>query len=137
MIKLSKMSMKEEIIQIGKQAKNASYDLALLSNKIKNEALILASENIKIKTKEIIEANEKDLIEAKKKKISPALLDRLLLNEERIQSICDGMVQITNLEDPVGKILSQWKRPNGLIIEKVSVPLGVIGVIYELSLIHI
>lgn len=131
MIKLSKMSMKEEIIKIGKQAKNASYDLALLSDKIKNEALILASENIKIKTKEIIEENEKDLIEAKKKKISPALLDRLLLNEERIQSICDGMVQITNLEDPVGKILSQWKRPNGLIIEKVSVPLGVIGVIYE------
>ena len=123
--------MKEELIQIGKQAKHASYELALISDNIKNEAIILASKNIKNKTKEILEANKIDLIRAKKKKISPALLDRLFLDEDRIQSICDGMVQITNLENPVGKILSQWKRPNGLIIEKVSVPLGVIGVIYE------
>ena len=77
-----------------------------------------------------MDANSID-IEKNKSKLNTALLDRLLLDENRIESICKGLIDISKLEDPVGKIISEWSRPNGLKIEKVSVPLGVIGVIYE------
>jgi len=80
--------------------------------------------------KKILDANSID-IEKNKSKLNTALLDRLLLDEKRIESICKGLIDISELEDPVGNIISEWSRTNGLKIEKVSVPLGVIGVIYE------
>ena len=125
------MDIKKKILEIGKKAKEASYDLALLDAAQKNEALGKAAENIKKKTKEIIAANKIDLINAKQKKLQPALIDRLLLDSDRINSIVEGILEIIKLDDPVKKILSEWERPNGLLIQKVSVPLGVIGVIYE------
>ena len=125
------MNLERQINLIGKYAKEASYELGLLSNKKKNECLIAASKNIKIKQATILEANKKDMLNAKKRKLTPALIDRLKLDGNRINSICKGLLEITKLKDPVGKVLSSWKRPNGLKIEKVSVPLGVIGVIYE------
>ena len=124
-------SLKSEIIAIGKKAKLASYDLALLSDKIKNDALKESALNIDKRTEEILAANEIDISLAKEKKLSDALIDRLILNKERVRSISDGIFQIAELKNPVGNILSSWNRPNGLSIEKVSVPLGVIGVIYE------
>ncbi len=123
--------LKSEIIAIGKKAKLASYDLALLSDKIKNDALKESALNIDKRTEEILAANEIDISLAKEKKLSDALIDRLILNKERVRSISDGIFQIAELKNPVGNILSSWNRPNGLSIEKVSVPLGVIGVIYE------
>ena len=125
------MDIKKEILEIGKKAKEASYDLALLDTAIKNEALGKAAENIKKKSKEIIAANKIDLAKAKQKKLASSLIDRLLLDNDRINSIVDGILEIIKLDDPVKKILSEWERPNGLLIQKVSVPLGVIGVIYE------
>ena len=125
------MDIKKEILEIGKKAKEASYDLALLDTAIKNEALGKAAENIKKKSKEIIAANKIDLAKAKQKKLASSLIDRLLLDNNRINSIVDGILEIIKLDDPVKKILSEWERPNGLLIQKVSVPLGVIGVIYE------
>ena len=125
------MDIKKEILEIGKKAKEASYDRALLDTVIKNEALGKAAENIKKKSKEIIAANKIDLAKAKQKKLASSLIDRLLLDNDRINSIVDGILEIIKLDDPVKKILSEWERPNGLLIQKVSVPLGVIGVIYE------
>ena len=125
------MDIKKEILEIGKKAKEASYDLALLDTAVKNEALGKAAENIKKKSKEIIAANKIDLAKAKKKQLASSLIDRLLLDNDRINSIVDGILEIIKLDDPVKKILSEWERPNGLLIQKVSVPLGVIGVIYE------
>ena len=122
-------SLRSEITLIGKKAKLASYELALLSDKDKNDALKEAAKNIGDKTQEILEANEIDVSLAKEKNLNDALVDRLILNEERIKSISSGILQIAELENPVGKILSSWNRPNGLSIERVSVPLGVIGVI--------
>ncbi len=125
------MNIEKKILEIGKNAKEASFDLALLDTAQKNEALGKAAENIKKRSKEIISANNIDLSKAKQKKLTPALIDRLLLDDDRINSIVNGILEIIELDDPVKKILSEWKRPNGLIIQKVSVPLGVIGVIYE------
>ena len=78
----------------------------------------------------ILKANELDIKE-NKDKLNSATLDRLILDEKRIESISNGLVEISKLEDPVGKIIEKWSRPNGLEIEKISIPLGVIGVIYE------
>tara|TARA_X000000950_G_scaffold288022_1_gene402862 strand:- start:1069 stop:2328 length:1260 start_codon:yes stop_codon:yes gene_type:complete len=125
------MSLESNIIDIGIKAREASLILNLLSERRKNSILEKAAHNIMKSEDMILEANLKDLTKAKEKKISFSLLDRLKLNHERIKAICNGIIEITKLADPVGKILAKWKRPNGLVIERVSVPLGVIGVIYE------
>ena len=100
------LSLRSEITLIGKKAKLASYELALLSDKDKNDALKEAAKNIGDKTQEILEANEIDVSLAKEKNLNDALVDRLILNEERIKSISSGILQIAELENPVGKILS-------------------------------
>lgn len=125
------MNLEKKIFEIGHNAKQASIILNLLDRDRKNKILEKAALNIKNCEKKILEANKKDLIKAKEKNLNSALVDRLVLNKDRIQAICDGILAITKLEDPVGKTLAKWKRPNGLEIERVSVPLGVIGVIYE------
>ena len=125
------MNLKEEIESIGKKAREASYELAMINDKLKRVSLKNAANEIFKNKKKILHENKKDLTKAKKKNLNKALIDRLLLNSDRIDNICKGMCDISELENPVGKKLSSWKRPNGLKIEKVSVPLGVIGVIYE------
>ena len=121
---------KSEILKIGKNAKEASRVVSLLDPKLKNEILKAASENLKHNSSLIIDENKKD-VEENKDKLTSATLDRLVLDEKRIKSMCEGLEDISRLDDPIGKILDKWDRPNGLKIEKVSIPLGVIGVIYE------
>jgi len=119
-----------EIFEIGYKAKNASYKVASLDSKIKNDILHSSAENLKKNKQLIINENEKD-VEQNREKLTSATLDRLILDEKRINAMCDGLIDISKLDDPVGKIIDDWSRPNGLKIQKVSIPLGVIGVIYE------
>ncbi|AFS78200.1 gamma-glutamyl phosphate reductase ProA [Gottschalkia acidurici 9a] len=119
------------LIDMGKDAKKASTILARLSSGEKNEGLRTAAEFLINRKQEILEANKKDLTEAKANGISGALLDRLTLDDERIKSMADGLLDIVGLNDPIGEGLSTIKRPNGLIIGQKRVPLGVIGIIYE------
>jgi len=115
----------------GKNAKDASYELMNMSTKIKNNALKIISDNLEKHSTEIIEANKIDIKNSREKGISETMIDRLMLNEERIKGIAAGVRQIIDLEDPVGEVLSMKKRPNGLIIGQKRVPIGVIGIIYE------
>lgn len=120
-----------KIEEYGKKAKAAKREIAQLSMVKKNAVLEdVAAELIK-QQDEIIKANAKDMKYAKENNISDALLDRLLLNEKRILGMAEGLQQLVTLEDPIGNILEMKKRPNGLMIGKKVVPIGVIGIIYE------
>lgn len=119
------------VVDIGKKAREASGRLAVASSQQKKDALIFSADAIRKNTANIIEQNKKDLDFGASKSLSNALMDRLLLNEERIGSMIDGLEAIANQDDPVGEIMEAWRRPNGLEIKRVRTPLGVIGVIYE------
>ena len=122
---------KDKINQIGLQAKQASKILANVSSKQKNKALLAMANHILNDHEKILEANKKDIKEAINKNLSDSFIDRLKLNGERIQSIATTLKEIASFEDPVGKVLDSWTRPNGLNISRVSTPLGTIGIIYE------
>ena len=119
------------VVDIGKKAREASGRLAVASSQQKKDALIFSADSIRKNTPNILEQNKKDLDFGVSKSLSNALMDRLLLNEERIGSMIDGLEAIANQDDPVGEIMEAWRRPNGLEIKRVRTPLGVIGVIYE------
>ena len=119
------------VVDIGKKAREASGRLAVASSQQKKDALIFSADSIRKNTPNILEQNKKDLDFGASKSLSNALMDRLLLNEERIGSMIDGLEAIANQDDPVGEIMEAWRRPNGLEIKRVRTPLGVIGVIYE------
>ncbi len=119
------------IRKIAQNAKNASRVLATLSTEEKDKALLVIAREIKKNKSKVLSANTIDIENAKKSNLSPALIDRLTLTSERIENICESLKQLTKLPDPVGKILSKTTRPNKLRIEKISVPIGVIGIIYE------
>jgi len=112
-------------------AARASRKLAGVTADIKNKALLAMGEALRKNAKAIIEANATDLEAGEKKGLSRALLDRLALDGPRIQLMIGGLKVVAKLPDPAGEVLSEWKRPNGLKIRKVRVPLGVIGIIYE------
>ncbi|MDO8886150.1 glutamate-5-semialdehyde dehydrogenase [Candidatus Oleimmundimicrobium sp.] len=120
-----------EVLELGKKAKKASVKLANISTEIKNRALRAMADALITNTKEIIEINKKDLEEGKKRNFTKALIDRLLLNEARIEDMAKGLREVAFLKDPVGEIIKGWKLPNELEILQVRVPLGVIGIIYE------
>ncbi|HWA49547.1 MAG TPA: glutamate-5-semialdehyde dehydrogenase, partial [Dongiaceae bacterium] len=109
----------------------AADALALADAHAKNRALLAMAAEIRRRSADIIAANAQDMEDAKAKGLTDALLDRLMLNEKRVEAMAAGLEDIANLDDPVGKILAEWERPNGLKIARVSVPLGVIGIIYE------
>ena len=119
------------VVDIGKKAREASRRLAVASSQQKKDALIFSADSIRENTVNILEQNKKDLDFGASKSLSNALMDRLLLNEERIVSIINGLEAIANQDDPIGEIMEAWRRPNGLEIKRVRTPLGVIGVIYE------
>ena len=119
------------LISLGKKAKEASYILGNLSSKDKNYALYAMADFLIENSKVIIEANKKDLETSRIKGTSESMLDRLALNEARIEGMANGLRQVAALEDPVGEVLGMWTRPNGLQIGKKRVPMGVIGIIYE------
>lgn len=119
------------MIEIGREAKKAARELARLSTKEKNDLLVALAEELKVKEEEILQANEEDLRRGREGNLSEALLDRLLLNPQRIDSMVEGILSIRTMEDPIGKVLSMNTLENGLQIGKKTVPLGVVGIIYE------
>ena len=121
----------ENLILMGENAKKAAYDLSILSTKTKNNALALMAKELLDSKEEIIRANKIDMQEAKNKNVSETLLDRLYLNDKRVEDMATGLLEIVKLPDPVGEIISMWKRPNNLQIGQKRVPIGVIGIIYE------
>jgi glutamate-5-semialdehyde dehydrogenase len=126
--------MTDTAIHIQHMAKNARAALPQLARAQTGQkiaALISAAEMIRRNTADIIAANAIDMAAATEKGLTKAMLDRLMLNEARVQSIAQGLDDVAQLPDPVGKILTEWTRPNGLTFQRVAVPLGVIGVIYE------
>ena len=122
---------KGELFDIGKKAKTAKAKVANMSTNDKNKALLAMADALEKNKDIIIKANELDIKKGEKNGLTKALLDRLLLNEKRIKDIADGLRQVASLPDPIGEVMSGWKRPNGLNICKTRVPLGVIGIIYE------
>ncbi len=115
----------------GRKAQEASTQLAMLATEQKKEALLHIAKLLRESKEEILTANAKDVEKAIEKGVKDSLVDRLRLTEARIDAMAEGLEQITELEDPVGTVLAQWKRPNGLRIKKIRVPFGVIGIIYE------
>ncbi len=117
--------------QIGKQAKAAARRLAACTTEEKNRALLAMAESIERHTEEILSANEKDMTAAREKGMNDTMLDRLQLTGERVKGMAAGLRDVAALPDPVGRVLSDQVRPNGLHLVKVAVPIGVIAVIYE------
>ncbi len=112
-------------------AREAYAQLALAKPEQKDMALVEGAMSIRRHHKAILDANTKDMALAQEKGLSAAMLDRLKLNEARIEAMAASLETVATLPDPVNKVLSQWERPNGLVLQKVSIPLGVIGIIYE------
>ena len=116
---------------ISKKSKSAFQIISTRSIEKRNSAILNISKLLKQYTREILAANRLDLDNAKQKNLTSSFIDRLTLNESRIKNMREGLEEIATLADPIGKKLESWTRPNGLKIEKVSVPLGIIGIIYE------
>ena len=117
--------------KMGIKAKLASLHLSNLSISKRNSVLKQFNQYLKNNTKSILNSNKKDITNARKKNIKDSMIDRLKLNEKKISQIRNSIEKILKFKDPLGKTLSSWKRPNGLVIKRVSIPIGVMGVIYE------
>ena len=124
-------SIESIMTAMGQAARIAASELALTNADSRNKALQAAANAIRDEKAAIIAANKVDMASAEKRGLSTALLDRLLLDDQRIEGMAAGLESIIELPDPIGRTLAEWKRPNGLTIQRVSVPLGVIGIIYE------
>lgn len=129
--KLKRTPLTNLTAEIAERARKASFILAKAASGPKNDALLRMAKGITGRAAYIIGENAKDVEDARAKGLSPAMIDRLRLTEERLEKIADGLRQVAALEDPVGGIVRTWKRPNGLIVGKMRIPLGVIGIIYE------
>jgi len=125
------MSFKAEALQLGKTAKAASRGLARLSSSVKNRALLAMAEGIERQSEFLLKENKKDVDQATKAKLSSALVDRITLNPSRIQGMAKGLRDVAALPDPVGEVIKMWRRPNGLQVGRMRIPLGVIAIIYE------
>ena len=125
------MSKLNYIRSLGVKAKKASEELSVLSENKKNAVLKSFYLNIKKNVNKILKANKKDIISSKKNKLKDNLIDRSMLNKERIKSILSSIEEVISFKDPTHKIIAKWKRPNNLIINRVTMPIGVLGVIYE------
>jgi glutamate-5-semialdehyde dehydrogenase len=117
--------------EIGRRARAAAATLGLAPAEAKIRALHIAAQAVRTRGEEILDANARDCDEAESEDLSPALRDRLALDPKRLEAIAAGLQVIADLPDPIGRVLASWTRPNGLAIERVAVPLGVIGIIYE------
>lgn len=119
------------MFNIGRNAKKAAKELSLLTNEDKNNVLNTIANNLITRRDFIKEENKKDIKLAKENNLSSAMIDRLILDDQRIQSMANGLIDIATFPDPIGETLEEFTPENGLLIEKMSVPLGVIGIIYE------
>ena len=124
-------SIRETIHHMGQQARAAAYRLAQLSSDEKNSILRAMAAAVREAVPELLEANARDLAAGTEKGLSAAMLDRLKLDEKRIEAMAAGIEQVATLPDPVGQVMDKWTRPNGIEIEQVRVPIGTIGIIYE------
>ncbi|MFH1782648.1 MAG: glutamate-5-semialdehyde dehydrogenase [Candidatus Omnitrophota bacterium] len=125
------MGIKAKISGDLKKAKEAKDALIKVSTKDKNRALISMADNLEKHARYIILQNARDISLAKKKGLSDAMIDRLKLDEKRIKAMADGIRTVADLEDPVGSVIKEWTRPNGLLIKKIRCAIGVVGIIYE------
>ena len=125
------MTIREQMVELARDAKDATRILATLSSNVKNEMLRRMADALDEATAELIEANEKDLQRAREKGLSAAMIDRLVLNEERIGAMAGGLREVAELSDPVGEITGMWRRPSGIQVGRMRIPLGVIGIVYE------
>ena len=116
---------------MGERARRAAAELAFASPERKHAALIGAADAVKERAADILTANARDMEEGRQKELTPAMLDRLLLDEGRLRGIVDGLRSIAEQADPVGQVMAEWDMPSGLNIKRVRTPLGVVGVIYE------
>ncbi|MDP6691166.1 MAG: glutamate-5-semialdehyde dehydrogenase [Alphaproteobacteria bacterium] len=123
--------LQQRMLDLGAGARAAATVLAKVPAKAKNQALLAAATAIRAEQAAILAANATDIAAAEKRDLTAALMDRLLLNEDRVEAMAAGLEAIAELTDPVGDTIAEWDRPNGLRIARVRVPLGVIGIIYE------
>jgi glutamate-5-semialdehyde dehydrogenase len=125
------MDIKQYVADKAKKAKTASRQLANISTEIKNNALFRMATGLEQEAAKLIAENKKDLAAAEQKGLSNAMIDRLTLSPERIKAMADGLREVTALPDPVGEVLRMWRRPNGMEVGRMRVPIGLIGIIYE------
>ena len=125
------MTLQDQILDLGKRAHAASRLLARAGTEQKNEALMRMADEIEARSEAILAANEKDVTKAKAEGLSDAMIDRLTLNPKRVGGMASGIREVSVLADPVGEVIREWTRPNGIRISKVRVPIGVVGIIYE------
>src|SRR5215470_3138268 len=123
--------LRNEVLNCGRRARAAARSLARLNSGTKSSALLAMADQLCASAGTMLQANGKDVEKAIIDQISLPMIDRLKLDEKRIQAMADGIRKVVALEDPVGKLIAEWTRPNGLHISKVRVPIGVIGIIYE------
>ncbi|MDX2073325.1 MAG: glutamate-5-semialdehyde dehydrogenase [Alphaproteobacteria bacterium] len=121
----------EQMHELGTKARAASRVLAEASNANRDMALVIAARCLREYASDILAANSKDVAAAIAKKLDAAMIDRLMLDPKRIESMAAGLETIVTVPDPLNRMIDEWARPNGLVIQRVSVPLGVIGIIYE------
>ncbi|MCG2813876.1 MAG: glutamate-5-semialdehyde dehydrogenase, partial [Thermodesulfovibrionales bacterium] len=125
------MDIKAYVLKKAKAAKEGARALARASSKEKNNALLKMADALKKRRAELIKENKKDIAFAEKKGLSKAMIDRLALNDKRINEMAQGLIEVAALPDPVGEVIKMWQRPNGMVVGKMRVPIGVIGIIYE------
>jgi glutamate-5-semialdehyde dehydrogenase len=125
------MTIRNEMLQLAREAREAGRILANLSSAVKNDLLTRMAAALEQGSEKLIGANEQDLATARERDLAPAMIDRLILNEERIKAMADGLREVAALPDPVGEITGMWRRPNGIQVGRMRIPLGVIGIVYE------
>ena len=125
------MNISRMMTALGESARASAVALATTSGEQRNAALAAAAATLRERSSEIVAANKQDMAAASERSLTRAMLDRLMLNSERVEAMAEGIEIIIGLHDPIGRVLGEWERPNGLHIQRVSVPLGVIGIIYE------
>lgn len=125
------MSTNSEVIRIARSAKKAAVVMSRLPTDFKNKALLAMADELINKSNILIKENVKDLSRAVERGIAPPIIERLTLKESTIKAMANGIREVASLPDPVGEIESMWRRPNGLLVGRMRIPLGVIGIIYE------
>lgn len=125
------MSVAQHIQELSCEAKQAANIMANLSTSVKNDLLCRMADALENDAPHLQQENEKDLNAARANGLAPAMIDRLVLNDDRIKAMADGLREVASLPDPVGEVSGMWKRPNGIQVGRMRIPLGVIGIIFE------
>ncbi len=123
--------LRDLVLEMGKKAKVSARELAKLNTTVKNEVLKEVAKRLREKREELKEINAKDVNLALTQGYSKAFIDRLTLSDKVIEAMAKGLEEVASLPDPVGEIVKMWRRPNGLLVGKMRIPLGVIAIIYE------